>query len=242
MNIEQLFDKRVKELNRHKRTAYLPSLKKNENTFSHQSKLGGFPYLRNKHDWPYCLSCSEPMSFLLQLNLNNLPEVEAENAIIQIFDCSTYFCDIHFSKRYLCRKQSIKRICKPSSKQFKTFTKNKVNKSGRIHIYGEKIINGWKTIDDYPSEIEYKQLGIEELRDIEVEKLMHKREFGMTICKTKLFGWPYWLQYQSNYPEDRKTGNKMKCLFQLLDYFGDGVGYLMQSTDNSYELNFSVGY
>jgi len=42
MNVEQLFNKRVKQFSRHKRTAYLPVLKKNENTFTGNQNLEDF--------------------------------------------------------------------------------------------------------------------------------------------------------------------------------------------------------
>jgi len=247
MNIEELFNKRIKQLNRHRRTAYLPVFAKNENTFSNESKLGGFPYLRNKRDWPICSYCNESMRFLLQLNLNNLPEFVEENALLQLFECSTFNCKIwndfsHFSEKYLCRKLRITRTFIPTERQFDIFTKHQTSRSGRIHIWNEKLITGWQMQNDYPDEEEYKQLGIEKfkiLHDYEVCKLMHKRQIGLTISGIKLFGWPYWFQ-SPDYPFDKVTGNKMNLLFQSGESFADCIGFLMQSPDNLYNLAYII--
>jgi len=42
---------------------------------------------------------------------------------------------IHFSEKYLCRKQRITRTFIPTEKQFAVFTKNQTNNSGKIHIW-----------------------------------------------------------------------------------------------------------
>ncbi|WP_018343858.1 DUF1963 domain-containing protein [Cytophaga aurantiaca] len=238
INIEEEFIKTIDILSKFKRKAYLPRVNENPNSFSTQSKIGGFPYLRNENDWPICPNCQKNMQLFLQLNLNDLPERKDEG-LIQLFYCTTSdpVCEFDldaffpFSKAVNCRKIDI------------------LGESHKIEpvideVFNEKIIVDWIPVDDHPHFEEYQQLGIElDLQD-GIYELMEERKIGLPISKDKLFGWPYWVK-SVEYPYDRKTETQMELLFQFdsednLPYmFGDvGVGHLTQSPDNKGELGF----
>lgn len=235
-NLEERVDKTLKLLEELKRKAYLPITEEHENTFSNQSKIGGFPYLRNEHDWPVCPNCQKHMQLFLQLNLEQLPE-RTEQGLIQLFYCTTKEpnCETQlkafqpFSKAVVCRKIEA--------------TGNSATIEPHLDaIFPEKLIKAWEPKDDYPHTDEYEDLGLE--ADDEVLEIIESKGFGFTIGKDKLFGWPYWVQ-SVEYPFDRQSKEQMELLFQLdsednLPYmFGDsGVAYLTQSPGNKEELAF----
>lgn len=236
-DIEKKYQDVIAELEKHKRTAYLPILKDNTNTFSTTSKYGGYPYLRNQNDWPTCANCKKHMPLFLQLNLNDLP-TKKEDGLIQLFYCTNYDqnCESEleaffpFSKASACRKIKIEN---PSAE-----IKPNLNE-----IFDEKVIVDWNPKDDYPHFEEYALRNIDVDTD-DVYDLMEDRDQGLTISDDKLFGWPYWIQSEE-YPYDRKTKAQMELLFQLgeseiIPYmFGDaGIGHLTQSPDNDEELAF----
>src|SRR5687768_13616251 len=71
------------------RRAYLPYV---ENTPGGpaDSRFGGCPLVRPADAWPRCGACNREMSFLLQLNLSQLPERPAglpAAGLYQLFDC-----------------------------------------------------------------------------------------------------------------------------------------------------------
>ncbi|MEM6318201.1 MAG: DUF1963 domain-containing protein [Bacteroidota bacterium] len=233
---EIALEKALSLLNNYKRKAYLPRTQVKQREFSSASKFGGFPYLRNKNDWPICPNCGNNMQLFLQLNLEDLPERRGEG-LIQLFYCtnSDPHCESEleaffpFSQAVCCRKISI------------------AGESSQVEpnlqeIFSEKVIIGWDMVNDYPHFEEHEALGIE--IDDNLFELMEEQGIGMPIEKDKLFGWPHWIQ-SVEYPHDRKTEAQMDLLFQLasednLPYmFGDaGIGYLAQSPDNKHEFGF----
>ena len=82
IDVEKEFEKTIKALDKFKKRAFLPNTKENENTFSDNSKIGGFPYLRNENDWPKCPNCKKNMQLFLQLNLQELPEKKEQGLIL----------------------------------------------------------------------------------------------------------------------------------------------------------------
>lgn len=234
--LEEEFQKAMASLSRFKRTAYLPQVQPNPNTYSTASKIGGFPYLRHETDWPVCPNCNKHMQLFLQLNLDDLPE-RKEDGLVQLFYCTTGepLCEsdleafFPFSKAVDCRRIEITGAPCPVKPIMDEF-------------FGEKIITNWLPVDDYPHGEEYENLGID--LDEDMRELMEERQIGITVDKDKLFGWPYWIQ-SVEYPHDRKTGIQMELLFQfdsennLPFMFGDsGIGHLTESPDNKDELAF----
>lgn len=219
-----------------KKTAYLPQVEIVEATFSTQSKIGGFPYLRNEEDWPVCPNCGKHQQLFLQLNLSQLPERQGEG-LIQLFYCTTdkddSFCETDlyafepFSKGTTCRKIQIE------------------GESATIEpkideLFEDKIIKDWEAIEDYPHPEELYELDIE-FSDEEMDALYNSDM--MASEGDKLFGYPYWVQ-GVEYPTD-KNGDLMEMVFQLdseknLPFmFGDvGVGHLTQSKNDDSFLAF----
>lgn len=235
-DLEDRVTKTMELLEGFKRTAYIPITSENDQTFSDQSKIGGFPYLRNDQDWPVCPNCQKHMQLFLQLNLEQLPE-RNDKGLIQLFYCTTKDpnCETQlkafqpFSRASVCRKIAVN----GPSATIEPFIDS---------VFEEKLITAWEPRDDYPHPDEYEQLGLE--ADNEVLEIIESRGIGFTIAKDKLFGWPYWVQ-SVEYPADRQTNEQMELLFQFdsednLPYmFGDsGVGHLTQSPAKKEELAF----
>ncbi len=238
LNIEKEFKKTIQILNEFKRTAYLPVVKRNANTHSTKSKIGGFPYLRNAEDWPICPNCKKNMQLFLQLNLEELP-IKKDSGLIQLFYCTSTqpHCEsdleafFPFSKGVNCRMIKIEH---GSSTVVPNIDEQ----------FGEKVIIDWKPVDDFPHFEEYAQLGIDLELDDDVYELMEQRNMGLPVENDKLFGWPYWVQ-SVEYPYDRNSEKQMELVFQFISednlpyMFGDvGIGHLTQSPDNKNELGF----
>jgi uncharacterized protein YwqG len=66
MTLDQKYSATIDRLNKYKKTTYLPKVVLSQNTFSHKSKFGGFPYLRNEKDWETCPTCNKQMEMFLQ--------------------------------------------------------------------------------------------------------------------------------------------------------------------------------
>lgn len=225
-------------LEKYSRFAYIPEAEVRPYRFSGASKIGGFPYLRDKDDWPVCPNCGKNMQLFLQLNLSELPE-KPSSGLVQLFYCTTEEpqCELEleacspFSKAVVCRKIA-----------FDGPSETIVPKID--DLFEEHVITGWKQVKDYPHFEEYERLGIDLDISDDVYELMELREEGLPVGKDKLFGWPYWIQ-SLGYPADSITGTQMELLFQFdskdnLPYmFGDaGIGHLTVSPDNEGELAF----
>jgi uncharacterized protein YwqG len=219
IDFEKRYVEVINELEKHKRTAYIPITKLNNKSFSTDSKYGGYPYLRNENDWPICENCNLHMQLFLQLNLNNIP-VKKENGLIQLFYCtnSEKNCESElesffpFSKAVECRKIKIEN--EPIQIE-----------PNLLDVFDEKLIIDWEEKNDYPHFEEYELLKIEVDIENEVNELMEERNKGLTISEDKLFGFPYWVQSEE-YPYDRKTETRMELLFQIGE--SENIPYMFQ--------------
>ncbi len=224
-----------------KRIAYTPITgNPSAPEFSKKSKFGGAPYLRNEKDWPVCPSCKKHMQFIMQLNLQDIPD-RCQNGLVQIFYCTSTIPNcasindafVAFSKSVITR---IIHIDKPSAKILP-----KLNE-----IFTQYEIIGWNTKYDYPHFKEYKDLGIDLYVDSMVKQLMIERNIGLPINENKLFGYPNWIQ-GIEYPKDKENNCEMDLLFQLTSKqntgmnFGNqsGISYIMQSPCNPKTLSLS---
>lgn len=237
-DLETRFNQTLNLLAPYKRVAYVPAVTEQEPSFSDQSKIGGYPYLRNVNDWPVCPNCKRNMQLFLQLDVEEIPN-RKDFGLIQLFYCTSEspHCEsdleafFPFSKGVNCRKIQVG----GASAQVKPIIDE---------VFPEKVITGWSRKDDYPHYEEYDQLGISFDIDDDISDLMFERDMGVPLSGDKMLGWPHWVQ-SVEYPNDRKTSKQMKLLFQLdsednLPYmFGDsGIGHLTESPDNENELGF----
>jgi uncharacterized protein YwqG len=196
MTLDQKYSATIDRLNKYKKTTYLPKVVLSQNTFSHKSKFGGFPYLRNEKDWETCPTCNKQMEMFLQLNTNEIPEIEfRKDCVIQIFYCREDF-------------ESLSRLIEIEGESKKV-------KCDIINLLQEKQILEWQKSIDYPHHEEHWNLDKEIDIEDEVDWLMEERNEGLCIRKDKLFGWPYWEQ-DERYPKDENTGENMELLFQFV--------------------------
>ena len=230
-------EKLLQVLQTHERTAYIPLIKETAPTFSADSKIGGYPYLRNKEDWPSCPNCGNHLQLFLQLDLQELPE-QAQEGLVQFFFCT--------NRKLLCAE--IFDSFLPYSRAHATRLITPQGPSASItpqidELFPERQIINWETRADYPHYVELKDLGIH--TNWKLYEQLEQTEQGICLTGDKLFGWPHWVQ-GPEYPLDRKTGNPLKLVFQFdsevnLPYmFGDlGIGHLTQSPDRPEELAFA---
>lgn len=240
LSIEEALSKSIEILNKHKRTAYIPIVK-NTNTFefSEHSKLGGYPYLRHKLDWPKCPNCQKHMQLFLQLNLNSLPQ-NSKKGFLQLFYCTNEDAECEY------KLDAYEAFSKASNCRIIQYNGTSTTIIPDIDsVFEEKIIIDWKAVDDYPHYYEYESLGIVLPNEDEVIDLLEERKIATCLDGDKLFGWPFWIQ-DVEYSNDRNTNKAMQVIFQLdsennIPYmFGDsGIGHLSQSNDNINELAFT---
>src|SRR5215467_7265967 len=80
----------LQKLALYKRTAWLPILEAGEGARD-DSKFFGTPYLAPDEAWPVCAHCTEPLRFILQLNLDKIPQACREqfgHGLLQMFYCN----------------------------------------------------------------------------------------------------------------------------------------------------------
>ncbi|MBO6516576.1 MAG: DUF1963 domain-containing protein [Bacteroidia bacterium] len=236
--LEEAYAKAIQVLQEHKRIAHIPVTKSVPSQFSADSKFGGYPYLRNKEDWPVCPNCSNHMQLFLQLNQEYLP-VNKGKGLVQLFYCTNEepHCEVDLEAYLPFSKGAVCRIVIPEGD-------SAIVEPRMQEVFDENKVVAWKTEDDYPMYDEYDDLGIELEFEDEVLELLDQREKCQTVDGDKLLGWPYWVQ-GPEYPDDRYSSNRMNVLFQLdseinLPYmFGDsGIGHLSQSVDDKNQLAF----
>ncbi len=245
VNERAVAEQKVKEilqlLEPHKRTCYVPQTVEIEPRFSAQHKMGGYPYLRDKNDWPTCPECVKHMQLFVQLNMEELPEQQGEG-LVQLFYCTT-------SQKQKCYDEVVCRRIKVDGPSAEI-------KPAIEELFAEVLIVSWIAINQYSGWPEYEELGIEAAInqvydgtvDNEVELLMENHEVAETMGD-KLFGWPRWQQDQ-DYPIDKQTGQRMdKLLFEIIsdyylpfNYADSGTGHLFQSTENPDKLELVWSY
>ncbi len=229
-------EKLMDELRVFERNAYLPQTQESERTFSTDSKIGGYPYLRSETDWPTCPNCQQHFQLFLQLDRKILPE-QAQEGLIQLFYCTNQerLCAQKLDGFYAFSQAHATRLIFPKGPSTKITPQ--INE-----VFPEKRIIGWEAKPDYPHYEELIALGME--LNWKLYDQLDAQGRGTPLMGDKLFGWPHWVQ-SPEYPLDRQTGSQMNMLFQLdsevnLPFmFGDmGIGHLTQSPDNPEELAF----
>lgn len=205
-----------------------PSLK-NDPT---QSKYFGSPWLYLKEDWP--LIDNEPALFVLQLNIASLPKEMANKlggkGLLQFF--------YHPNGEY--PDESYVRIV-DTHKKGKTLPQPKIVD---YVIPNEKVITGWKEVEDYPH--------VEDLHNYEeYNKLDYLAQINDLILNLpecyygdKLGGYPAWAQASNGiegyiYQLNAGCFNDSECMQSHAPnlFASDGTGHIFISEDEEELLN-----
>lgn len=89
--LDKFKDNSIKNLKScHKKyTAYKAQIEKKKGTV-YNSKLGGIPYISEEKEWLTCSKCKKEKVLILQLNINELPDISGELRewdFVQVFAC-----------------------------------------------------------------------------------------------------------------------------------------------------------
>jgi len=212
------------------RFAWLPVLEEREDSPS-VSKFHGTPFLSSP--WPVCQSCAEPMLFLLQLKISELPvvppgwlsapefELHREHGLIQIFNCVEPECALKTGDPYCGANYTA--LSYTWSTSYQTAAR-----PGHAAIAPERVVVGWTKCTDRPSKETLLELDLEpSTDDLQVISQSHLRV-------NKLLGWPTSLACVDQ-PCCHLCGTKMTFLFQLTDLpvgENDAVGFLFVCPDH----------
>ena len=222
------------------RPAWKPAV--GDTAASTHSWFGGSPIGSADDSWPSCAECDQPMRFVLQLDLAELPaELDTpRDGALQFFYCSTDdgLCETWnpFSGTHALRV--VPRADVPLAPPT---TLEPLRRVG---------ILGWNAIQDLPSAAEHELLGIEYDYDFdkglvdvhcpEINVALNGLDIDLEVAEAisnaldgdKLGGWPHWVQ-GVEYPACPSCGESMDLLMQIdsndnLDLmFGDaGCGHI----------------
>lgn len=222
-----------------KRSAWIPIVQEGDG-ISTASKFAGKPWLSAEEQWPICPNCHKKLQFLLQLNLDKLPDKlqgKFGNGLLQFFYCINFESECAYEAWEPFAKTYLLRIVQPDNN-----TPN-LEISVPEDSFPAKLIVGWEEIDDYPNlgdeDPELTQgITIEnEERDLFYENLISSGD--------KLAGWPQWIQYYQ-YPNCPTCNQPMNQFVFEIDsednipyMWGDvGIGYMIQCSTHKEQLAF----
>jgi uncharacterized protein YwqG len=239
----------------HQRTAWTPVIETRKGK-PIDSKIGGVPYLLPNEEWPLCRSCHEPLTFFLQLNSTQLKKPIFGQGLLQVFYCTNEDSFQPFDQSHFLRllrgtesplnpsdERENPTPLNPSDERKDMWETKPLRRKGG---YGgtksphptENVIVDWKQTDDYPSNIELTEMGID-LSDFEDQMLCAT---NFPLHGDKLSGWPAWVQ-GVEYPICPECKQQMTMIFQLdsnygLDYmFGDtGCAHITQCSNHPNSL------
>ena len=244
MVLEEKLNHAKQQLQAHARTAFIPNTQASIKLFNTASKFGGFPYLRDAKDWPICPDCKRHMNLMLQLNLEETPIKYADNkGLLQVFYCT---------QDYVNGKLN----CDSSASNYEPFSVGtflrKINIEGAsasidlgedaTYMFDENVIESWIETEDIPHPAQYDEIGLNNLFDENIEKLLYEEEDGIALAGDKLGGWPHFIQSNEAIidPED---GKEYVHLMQIdsednLNYmFGDsGIAFIGYHPDEPEKL------
>ncbi|MFK7739394.1 MAG: DUF1963 domain-containing protein [Planctomycetota bacterium] len=216
------------------------------------SWFGGEPLVEKGFEWPCCGECKEPMRFMLQLDLSQLPSgmpVAGESGLLQLFYCAT---DDGMCETWMpFGEASFARLLQPA---------DGLTCEAGTEPFPCKVIGEWQEFADAPHPAEFQDLGLSISYDFDAQTasvtcadpaadlgpldLEVAERISTAAADDKLGGWPCWVQ-GVEYPRCPTCGSVMSLVFQLdsennLPYmFGDvGCGYLTQCQDHPDQLGF----
>lgn len=245
---------------KNQREAWIPEVVDGDSSPT-SSKYGGLPWLASAADWPECGSCQRPLTFLFQLNLDELPSELAGqfgSGLLQLFYCQHIEsdCDSDFADASLAFVDLAKhsRVVQPSTDCFK---------GPHPKLAPPKSIKAWRASSDFPRPAEHERLGLsysydwdkEEIRiecpnfDLVLDQLPIQENYpeaiSDSVMEDKLGGWPAWIQ-NANYPRCPRCQEAMQFVYQIcsgsvlpIEFGSEGAGYLTQCAKHKDVVTFS---
>lgn len=207
----------------------------------YDSKFAGVPWLAESEGWPRCPNCGKSIKFLLQLNLDQLPEAvggEYGAGLVQLFYCTNTKpqCDTECQAFAPFAKSVVVRLVTPE-----VGAPQPSKAAGGGHTFPPKRIVGWREAEDYPTPEEAAWMGVE-LDEDEWNAAAESEECA--LGGDKLGGWPQWVQ-DMEYPECPECGRQMRLVFQIASednlpiWWGDlGIGHVTQCPEHKHVLAF----
>lgn len=198
------------------------------------SKFSGIPWLQEDEQWPVCLSCDEPMQFILQVDLESLPEElnkKFGEGLVQFFYCTNdeQECEVSCESWFWNDEAMLVRLVKPHG-NCGSPQSSPVN--GAFDCLG--ILDWEQMFPEAPAPNEYS-------RYVSGDQCSYSR---MPQSGDKLSGWPVWIQ-GVEYPECRECGLEMRLVFQLgsnknvpYSWGSNGIGHITQCPDHKEILAF----
>lgn len=216
-----------------KRPAWVPVVEEGDGAIT-DSKFAGTPWLGASEEWPVCPNCGNPIRFILQLDLAQLPEAvagEYGSGLLQMFYCTNEepMCDIDCEGWEPFAESVVVRLVEPEGGATRQAAAELEDP------FPAKRIAGWREVEDYPGWQEGARLGVELDEEDWIEV---SNEPGFPRTGDKLAGWPYWVQ-DVEYPDCPRCGVRMRLLFQVDSNdnvpfsFGDGgCGHITQCPEH----------
>lgn len=221
------------------------------------SKFCGMPWTGPETNWPECKGCGEPLSLLVQLDLDALPE-ELSNrfgtGLLQLFYCVQEACHGEGGWEPFSDVVSLVRVVHPT-------TDSAEPKPDEKPSLPAKAIVGWERFEDLPSPAEHDEIGLKYTYDFEdgtlriecpdvnldVKQRMSEceaEEIAIAVGGDKLGGWPAWVQ-GVEYPNCPICGARMVLVLQLDSednipfMLGDaGTGHITQCPEHKEVVAF----
>jgi uncharacterized protein YwqG len=250
-------------LDKYSRNAWRPII---SSTQDGDSYFGGVPTFSSSNEWPICKNCHHPMQFLLQLNLESLPEkfnAAVRNGIIQLFVCDYY---PNPNEKWDPVYNPMPSCCKTwepfsGTHEIRFFSsKVSIRCSDEVQALHTKIIIGWEEMYDFPHYEEHENFGMfcdynfdDKQVTVDCPELnIYLEDIDLDVFSSilvthegdKLGGWPYWVQ-SPEYPDCPECKSQMELLIQIdsehnLSYlFGDaGCAHLTQCRNHPHILAF----
>ena len=247
-----------------KRVAYKPIARSTEDNHFPEARFGGKPTLLPDEDLPSCLRCGEPLTLLLQLDMESLPDEASrrEACLLQVMYCTR---EGKGESGYCAARQ-------PFSPCHKVRVIEHSNQFGWHQGFPKRCfptrrIVGWEPVDDFPNDMEHKRLGLRYTyqalssgTDVQWDEggvhafmpdddIDDDCDVSQTISDSlrcdKFFGWPYWGEDVA-YPSCPECKVEMEHFFQIDSednipiMFGDnGIAHVFRCRAHPLQFAFS---
>jgi uncharacterized protein YwqG len=192
------------------------------------SKFCGLPWTGPEADWPACACCGGPLTLLVQLDLDALPEELGDrfgSGLLQLFYCLGDDCQGEGGWEPFADDLSRVRIVHPDGSD------PSPPASADMPCLPAKRIVGWDRFDDLPGPEEHDECGLKSAYDFEAGTVRFEcpevgldqtqpmseceaEEIAVAQAGDKLAGWPAWVQ-GVEYPACPTCGGRMVLVFQV---------------------------